>query len=654
VPVLDALCTELTGEITAPNALRLGALLSLHGPQLATNRERLHGLQLAVEQINAAGGVPDAQTRMPRPLALVACDTADSPLRAGRHLIEDLGVPAIIGPNTSEDTLELTTRLSVDKRTLTLSPTAMASSLRDLADADLSWLMVPSDAQRAPLMQAQIHELERALARDRSEPIKLSVLYRDDVFGHGVRLTLSSLTIHGKPLSHPDNLGSTVQISMYAPSLNDMPSLIAAQLSFQPDIVVLAGTAEGISGFMQPFEEQLRISSPLRPHYVLTDGSKVRELLLLAQDFPDLQGRVHGIGSAPSEAVAWNQYQHAFLQRFPDGQPQLFGVATAYDAVYAIGFAAAAAGGKLAGPDLASGLRAIDGVLNGEPAVDLASALQTLYQSAPAAHGALARFAWDERGVPRAGKLEVWCVNGEAGFVSSGVVFELGSERPEARADGTPTCALSGEQRPAQPTLDGAAGSAATQTQTGLDVPPSAASDVAPTPERIQDDDAGVPEPALPEFYAEYRSANANPSDSLIAPWLRVGNRGTGAGVPLSQIKLRYYVTNESNPLCLRECVAELYWAGLLPGGARVPAKIEYVTSGWLTGYLELSFAPDAPTLRPQQYVELQVQFHTGDYMPLEESNDYSYDPAHQTFAEFRRVVVFRDDQPVWGDLPLW
>ena len=172
VAALDARCTEITGDLSDSDALRLGAMFSLHGPMLPTNRARQHGAQLAVEEINEAGGIPDADSGTAHKLVLVTCDTADDPLLAGRHLIEDLGVSAIIGPNSSEDTLSLTTRLSVAKDTLTISPTAMASSLRDLADDDLSWLMVPTDAQRAPLLQAQINELERAITSERPGPVK--------------------------------------------------------------------------------------------------------------------------------------------------------------------------------------------------------------------------------------------------------------------------------------------------------------------------------------------------------------------------------------------------------------------------------------------------------------------------------------------------
>ena len=409
VPVLDALCTELTGDISNPMALRIGALLSLNGQQLAVNRERQRGLVLAVEQINEAGGVPDAWTGIAHPLALVTCDSADDPVRAGRHLIEDLAVPAIIGPNSSDHAQELATGLSIDKRVVTISPTAMASSLRDLADNDLSWSMVPTDTQRAPLMRAQIKALERALRRSPSQPVKLSVVHRDDTFGHGVRMSLSSLTINELPLSHPDNLDSAVQFAMYAPSLNDVPSLIASQLTFKPDILVLAGTVEAVTALMLPLEERLRAISPHRPHYVLTDATKVGELLQLIQSYPDLAERVHGVGSAASDDFAWSVFERAYRERFPDPQPQLAGVAAAYDSVYAISFAAAASGGTVEGADIAVGLRGLEGETNIDAPADLASAFKELKRAAPGsqlvAHGALSPFSWDERGAPRKGKL---------------------------------------------------------------------------------------------------------------------------------------------------------------------------------------------------------------------------------------------------------
>jgi branched-chain amino acid transport system substrate-binding protein len=663
VPVLNELCSDVTGELSNPTALRLGALLSLHGHEAATNLERLRAMQLAVEQINQTGGVPDARGGA-HPLVLVSCDTGDDPVIAGRHLIEDLGVPAILGPNSSEDTLQLSTRLSIAKRTLTLSPTAMAGSLRDLADDDLSWSMVPTDTQRAPLLHAHIHELEAEAQAKRgsAEPTRLSIVYRDDAFGHGVRLSLSSLSLNGKSLTSPINMGRAVQFGMYDPELRDMPRLVAEQVAFKPDILLLAGSAEVVSTFLEPLEAQLEAASAPRPHYVLTDATKLPALLELAQRVPGLASRLHGVGLAPTDEQAFRAFQRDFRERFgADAAVAGVGVATAYDTVYAIAFAAAAAGGKLGAADLAKGLRAIEVDALADAPAELATAFGMLSAAAPEArriaHGAYARFAWDERGVPRAGKLELWCVTGDGsgGFAleGSGPVFDVGEKLSAARLRERRACTVA--ETPVlteQPELGAAAG----QLDVGAAMQPSAAGPDAGVSADESDADAGAaePEPDAPVLYAEYRSANADPVDTVIGPWLRIGNRGTGPGVPLKELELRYYVTNETNPLCLRGCVADLYWAGLLPDGTRVPAHVEYVVSGWLTGYLELSFMKDAPRLRPHEYVELQVQFHTADYQMLDETNDYSFDATHSEFKEFRRVAVYRDDALVWGELPAW
>ena len=162
-----------------------------------------------------------------------------------------------------------------------------------------------------------------------------------------------------------------------------------------------------------------------------------------------------------------------------------------------------------------------------------------------------------------------------------------------------------------------------------------------------------MPEPELPALYAEYRSANSNPIDALIGPWVRVGNRGTGQAcrspsssyATTSRTKRTHCACANASPSCT---------GGVLPGGRRVPAKLEYVTSGWLTGYLELSFMPERAALRPGEYMEAQLEFHTGDYQQLDETNDFSFDAAYGDFAEFRRVAVYRGDQLVWGDVPIW
>src|SRR6185369_9044200 len=71
-PLLSEDCDAITGDYLNDRAIILGSLFSTKGAQAATNVPRQQAAALAIEQINAIGGVPSGDT--PRPLVLVSCD----------------------------------------------------------------------------------------------------------------------------------------------------------------------------------------------------------------------------------------------------------------------------------------------------------------------------------------------------------------------------------------------------------------------------------------------------------------------------------------------------------------------------------------------------------------------------------------------------
>src|SRR5262249_2392884 len=160
--------------------------------------ERQQSAMLAVTQINNVGGVPSSSA-VPRKLVMVSCDESTDLMRVSDHLVNELHVPAIVGPNTSQDTLDLSTSVSVKGDTVVISPTAVASSIGALLDNDLTWLMVPTDVQRAPLMISQINVLEKSLEADRgTTSIKLGIVFRNDALGVGTQTSLNDLVLNGK------------------------------------------------------------------------------------------------------------------------------------------------------------------------------------------------------------------------------------------------------------------------------------------------------------------------------------------------------------------------------------------------------------------------------------------------------------------------
>jgi len=444
VKLLSEDCDAITGDYTNNQAIFVGSLFSTKGPTAVSNLQRQKAAALGIEQINGPGGVPAGNTSAnPRPLVMVSCDESTNLVRAAGHLVNDLHVPAIVGPNTSQDTLDVSTKVSVPGGTVVMSPTGVASSIAALTDNDLTWLMVPSDVQRAPLMINQIGVLETQLKADRAvKAIKLGIVYRNDALGIGTRTALNDLTINGKSLAGNEN----VQISPYNGADADQQALITNYLSFLPDIIVLAGTAESISKVMVPLETQWPVNGSSmdlvpRPYYVLIDSNKVKDLTDAAtNNTHDLARRVRGTGlnpgpSASDSAKTYETFRQDYEVRYAGESADNSGLGPAHDAAYAIGLALAATHTEpVSGASVAKGLRKLAGgatkltttVPNVLPAFQKLAAGEKI-----TAIGTFGALDWDANGAVLGGTLEMWCIGGTAAkpaYASSGLLFDLKSQ----------------------------------------------------------------------------------------------------------------------------------------------------------------------------------------------------------------------------------
>jgi branched-chain amino acid transport system substrate-binding protein len=428
-------CLRITGDFADDDAVVLGSLLSMQGVQSATNLQRQQAAALAIEQINTVGGIPPAtKGGGRRPLVLVSCDEVTNLMRAARHLVNDLHVPAIVGPNTSQDTLDLSNNLTIQAGTVLMTPTAVASSITELVDNDFTWLMVPSDLQRGKLMIDQINAIERERNMAGKMPVRLAVAYRNDALGMGTQRSLDKLIINGKPLNDPINGGGPMgnaTIESYDFSAADQNALVGRLAGFAPDIVVLAGTAEAVTTIMNPLEQRWRDAGGARPDYLLIDSAKVPELLASTTN-ADLRGRIRGTGLRPgpqSQPLA-TAFELDFRARY-GMTPTASGVGPSYDATYAIAYALATAGDAVSGSMVAKGLRKLSG---GRTVVNVGSAdLATAFGRLGAgenitAIGTFVPFQWDQRGAIEGGVIEVWCVGGAGGssfYQSSGLTYDV-------------------------------------------------------------------------------------------------------------------------------------------------------------------------------------------------------------------------------------
>jgi len=434
VPLLSEDCDRITGDYLDDNAILLGTLFSTKGAQAATNLLRQQSATLAVEEINHAGGIPARSAGTARPLVMLSCDESTMVLRAGGHLVTDLHVPAIVGPNTSQDTLDLSDKLTISAGTVMMTPTAVASSIADLSDSDLTWLMVPSDVQRAPLMIKQINDLETTIRADRGvATVKLGIVFRSDALGVGTQTSLNALVLNGKLLSDAINTGANgnAKIDPYDFKAADQTVIVNKYIAFAPDIVVLAGTAEAITKVMVPLEKGW--TAPKRPYYMLIDSVKVPELIATATNNEDLRRRIRGTGITPTAASAlvFNAFSLDYFARYQTSVGAS-GMGPSYDAVYSIAYALAATKDlPVTGPNIALGIHKLTG---GATTIEVGSqkilaAFQRLTMGESInGIGTFVPLEWDKYNAVVGGSIEMWCIAGPAttpAYKSSGLAFDI-------------------------------------------------------------------------------------------------------------------------------------------------------------------------------------------------------------------------------------
>lgn len=441
-----------------------------------TNQRREESAILAVQEINTALGIPGASIDTPRPLVMVSCDTANHLLGTGgaaEHLIDQLHVAAIVGPNQSQDVLDLTP-YSAPRNTALLSPTGVASSIADIEDNGFTFQMVPNDLQRARPMNDQINSLETAAhaANPSDTIIRLAVLFRDDALGQGTQRALNSLTFNGASLAQPPNRSQAALLFGYdATDTSHDAAIIQQVLTLKPHIVVLAGNQEVITRFVTGstvnppvalIEEMWDTANPgvAHPQYIGIDSTKNSTLFSAAKNTTtgnDFRKRVRGTGVTPgaeSQSV-FDQFTTQYLIKYPSNTANVSGMGSAYDAVYAIAFALAASGDTtkantpVTGDSVKRGLPFLSG---GQTTISISqSSVALAYQHLLSGEhidtiGTFGAMAWNPSGAKTGGIVEVWCLralptaNAAAQAASTSRQYDVATDTLLGTYDGASKC----------------------------------------------------------------------------------------------------------------------------------------------------------------------------------------------------------------------
>lgn len=308
------------GALTAAPAFAactttVGAVMSLTGSLGVLGQKIAQGSQLAVADLNAAGGANGCE------LKLALLDDQTSPtvgVDAAKKLVDIQHVPAIVGALSSGVSAAILTAVTAPGHVVQISPASTSPTFTQLAiDGKTGgyWFRTtPSDALQGVAMAK--------VARDAGYK-KVAVLYLNNAYGQGLNKEFSdAFTGQG---------GAITQSVVYNPSQPSYRSEVGKALSPAPDALFLIGYPGDGTTIAR---EWIAAGGPQK--FLLPDGLQSQDFVndVGAQYMKDVHGTAPGSQTTPSLATFQQEYQAKF-----GALPTQAYIPNAYDATVLIGLA---------------------------------------------------------------------------------------------------------------------------------------------------------------------------------------------------------------------------------------------------------------------------------------------------------------------------
>lgn len=336
-------CGRELGPVQAEEAVVIGAILPLEGDFASIGTPMLNAIELAVTEINEAGGLGGSQR-----LAVVACDSSGS-LDQGKavasYLSDVRGVPLIIGPAFSGIFIDVATTETRPRGVMTISPSATSPLIGNLDDDGLAWRTAASDEFQGVALSDLVRQrsYERVIALGKSDAYGRGLLGRVNA---SLGQSLTESTYYSLEYDNPGDTTNPDYATPIADSLRQIP---------RPSVVLLLGTNE-VAELMTLFEsrfESTSTSTTMRPSYLFADGGKVPETLDVIANVPSLYSRIEGTEADHKAPLLYERFALAYQQRFGE-EPSIY-TTNSYDAAYLAAYAVMAVPStRPAGAELAS------------------------------------------------------------------------------------------------------------------------------------------------------------------------------------------------------------------------------------------------------------------------------------------------------------
>ena len=381
-----------TTAAPAGDPLVLASLMPLSGDLAALGPGIALGASLAVEQINAAGGINGV------PVELIEGDSGCDGAIALDSLTEAIagGAQGVMGAACSGTSLAILDT-AIAAEVVMVSPSNTSPQFTKMDKKGFYARTAPSD-----LLQGDV--LASLLIEDGVGSV--SIISRADSYGRGLaEATAAAFEAQG---------GTVKTIVYHATDASDFSAEVTALGKGAADAIVGILFPETGCGVLQPAFEQGLLDSP----WYMTDGVKDAGLASLCGLGTALDGFK---GTAPGSAAgeAKDAFEAAYAGVSADGSPTFIFAPQAYDAVMLMAISAAANG--VTGPEIASGL--VEASSGGEKCIGV-SCIALAADGVDVDYvGASGEIELNQAGDPTAATYDIWTTEGDTNPVLKSVDF---------------------------------------------------------------------------------------------------------------------------------------------------------------------------------------------------------------------------------------
>jgi len=377
------LCFNVVGDVSDDNVLILGFMFPGSGDlAFLSNDLTIPPMELALKEFAETGnGLPIGPNGTRRPLAVVACDELVDPTGAADYLINTIGVPAILGPGTAGQTIQIGQDEAFANNVLMFPPGHCATIEEEVQDGSLLWSVYPDGRTQADAMVKLVGKYEDRVRTEQGlspdpavDQIRVAMTVRGDAETQGLANYLQTvLMFNGKTAlaNSADDCSPTgpcfLRRDYPDPDFNPDPSIFdgvtADLLAFDPQIIIPVGLVETATPLLESIEANWT-DPTFRPLYGFLDGGFNPDPLSVAIVADLALPTPTGLASRLAGTVPYGDYGGDSWAAFNIRYNGLFGKDAIpiqefwYDAIYLAAYAAVGAGQvpTLDGKALANGL----------------------------------------------------------------------------------------------------------------------------------------------------------------------------------------------------------------------------------------------------------------------------------------------------------